>query len=442
MESKKDIFKALFREFRRCDIPNVIPRGSVLPDWCLEASPAGGPIPPIAVSIIGPRRSGKTYRMFQVMDQLCRRTVAPMSRQRLLYINFEDDRLLPMKGTDLDSLLDAFYELDPDNAEQDVALFLDEIHRVEGWEPFIHRLLERPRIRVFLTGPTSRLRSNPLNVPSACRSFCLDLAPLDFHEYLTFKGVSLKEESDLPALKYRVRFLLEEYLIYGGFPEVALSGLSSKLKVLRDYYDLIVYKDIVEGFGIRNVSLLKELIKHLVSHVGSAVSLNAFYRGLLPAHRVSRDTVLEYVSYLERTDLVRFIPMFSSSDNAQRVNPKRVFTLDNGLRNAVSFLLAEDEERLAKNLVFQALDKPNRQIFYWRDGGGSVDFVTREDKEFLGINVAYGREPDPAGMRSLLALRGAAGRRETDLTVITKDTERTENGISFVPLWKWLLESS
>jgi len=149
--------------------------------------------------------------------------------------------------------------------------------------------------------------------------------------------------------------------------------------------------------------------------------------------------VLEYVSYLERTDLVRFVPMFSSSDKAQRVNPKRVFTLDNGLRNAVSFLLAEDEERLAKNLVFQALDKPNRQIFYWRDGGGSVDFVTREDKEFLGINVAYGREPDPAGMRSLLALRGAAGRRETDLTVITKDTEKTESGIGFVPLWKWLL---
>ena len=442
MESKKDIFKALIREFRSSDVPKVIPREQELPDWCLEAAPAGSPAPSsMAVSITGPRRSGKTYRLFQIMEQLCRRPVAPLPPHRILYINFEDDRLLPMKGADLDLLLDAFYELDPENAEQDVALFLDEIHHVEDWDKFVRRLLEEPLVRVFLTGSSARLRSGLLMVPPRCRAFSLELMPLSFREYLAFKGVSTKGESDVPALKYKVRFLLDEYLIYGGFPEVALSELSAKLKVLRDYFDLVVYKDMVEGFGIRNVALLKDLIKHLVSNVGSAVSLNAFYQGLLPSHRVSRDTVLEYVSYLERMDLVRLIPIFSPSDKAQLVNPKRVFTLDNGLRNAVSFRLAEDEERLAKNLVFQALNKPGRQIFYWKDGG-SVDFVTGEDKKLLGINVAYGSEPDPAGMNALMNLGRAASRRRANLSVITKDTEKTEMGIRFIPLWKWLLADS
>ena len=370
MESKKDIFKALIREFRSSDIPKVFPREPELPAWCLEATPAKRATPAVTVSIMGPRRSGKTYRLFQIMEQLRLRSVAPLPTTRLLYIDFEDERLLPIKGPDLALLLDAFYELDPDSAEQDVALFLDEVHNVEGWEEFVLKLLEEPRFRIFITGSSARIQPGSLAAPAPDSAYSLELTPLSFREYLAFKGVSTNGESDMAALKYKIRLLFQEYLIYGGFPEVVVADLSAKLKVLKNYFDLVVYKDMVDGFGIRNVPLLKNLIKHLVSRVGSAVSLNAFHQGLLPSHRVSRDTVLEYVSYLERMDLVRLIPMFSSSDKARRVNPKRVFTLDNGLRNAVSFLFAEDEERLAKNLVFQALNKPGRQIFYWREGGG------------------------------------------------------------------------
>lgn len=443
MESTKDIFKALIREFQRSGLRKVIPREDRVPDWCFEVATEGKPwpAPSVAVMITGPRRSGKTSFLYQLMERFCGQTEPPMPLTRLLYVNFEDDRLLPLKGTDLDALLDAFYELDPDNADRDVAVFLDEVHRVEGWADFVRRLLDRAGIHVFVTGFSSDLpgRSVVKGIPG--RTYSLKLPPLNFREYLAFKGIPLADPLDPGGLKYKIRFLLDEYLIFGGFPEVVLADLSDKLKVLKDQLDLLVYKDMVEGFGIRNIALLKALIKHLVSNVGSTVSLNAFYLEHLAGHRASRDTVLEYVSYLERMDLISLVPVFSDSEKAQRVNPRRVFCLDNGFRNAISFRLAEDEERLARNLIFQTIDRSGRPVFFWKNGG-CVDFVIREDARLLGINVVYGREPDPAATSALLALRHVAGKRETDLKIITRDTEMAENGIKHILLWKWLLEEA
>jgi predicted AAA+ superfamily ATPase len=274
------------------------------------------------------------------------------------------------------------------------------------------------------------------SVPGRTLSF--RLLPLSFGEYLAFKGIDLTQDSVTSELKYKIRFLLDEYLIFGGFPEVVLSDISAKFRILKDYFDIIVYKDMVERYAIRNIGLLKGLIKHLVTHVGSAVSLNAYYLGLRPDRRVSRDTIMEYVSYLEQSDLISLVPQFSDSEKVRQVNPRRVFCLDNGLRNAVSFRLAEDEERLAKNIVFQMLKNAGEPVFYWKDKG-EVDFVTNGAGKLRGIIVSYGRALDPSVVKPLLALRCAAGNRDMDLAVLTKDTEKTEAGINFVPLWKWLL---
>ena len=335
-------------------------------------------------------------------------------------------------------LLDAYFELYPDNREQCVAIFLDEIHNVEGWDLFVRRLLDKQNFRVFITGSSSKPYTQSLAgyIPGRILSF--QLLPLSFGEYLAFRGVVLADDSATSSERYKIRYLLDEYLIYGGYPEVVLSELSAKLRILKDYYDILVYKDMVECFAIRNVGLLKGLLKHLVTHVGSAVSLNAYYLGLLPKGRVSRETIMEYVSYLEQKDIISLVPLFSDSEKARQVNPRRVFCLDNGLRNAVSFQLAEDEERLAKNVVFQKLKRTGEQVYYWKDKG-EVDFVARGDGKLCGINVSYGRKLDTSATKPLLELKRAAGKRATDLTVITKDTEKTDAGINFVPLWKWLL---
>ena len=441
METRKDIFKALIREFHATPPPRVIRRDLRLPEWCLQAVPdaRSSPMPALAVMITGPRRAGKTQYLFQVLDGLCSRAESPLPRTRAIYINFEDDRLLPLEASDLASLIDAYFELYPDNRDREVAVFLDEVHHVEGWDLFVRRLLERRNLRIFITGSSSRLYSESLlgAVPGRVLSF--RLLPLSFGEYLTFKGVEAGPDPVLSGDRYLIRFLLDEYLVFGGFPEVVLSELSSKLRILRDYFDIVIYKDMVERFAIRNVALLKKLVKHLMSRIGSAVSFNAFFLGLRSGARVSRETVMEYVSYLVQKDLISLVPLFSDSEKARQVNPRRVFCLDNGLRNAVSFQLAEDEERLAKNLVFQKLKRAGDEVFYWKDRG-EVDFVTCGDRRLRGINVSYGRELDASASKPLLEFRRAAGRRETELAVVTKDTEKVEAGVRFIPLWKWLLD--
>ena len=441
MESKKEIFKVLIKEFHGGTPPRVIKRDLRLPGWCLETAQDGGsvPLPAQAVNITGPRWAGKTYYLYQLMENLGGRSESPIPRTRVIYINFADDRLLPLEASELSLLLDAYFELYPDNREQCVAIFLDEIHNVEGWDLFVRRLLDKQNFRVFITGSSSKPSTQSLAgyIPGRVLSF--PLLPLSFGEYLAFRGVVPADDYATSSERYNIRYLLDEYLIFGGFPEVVLSELSAKLRILKDYYDILVYKDMVECFAIRNVGLLKGLLKHLITHVGSAVSLNAYYLGLLPKGRVSRETVMEYVSYLEQKDIISLVPLFSDSEKARQVNPRRVFCLDNGLRNAVSFQLAEDEERLAKNVVFQKLKRTGEQVYYWKDKG-EVDFVSRGDGKLCGINVSYGRELDPSVMKPLLELKRAAGKRDTDLAVITKDTDKIEDGVKYIPLWKWLLK--
>jgi predicted AAA+ superfamily ATPase len=440
MESKKEIFKVLIKEFHGGTPPRVIKRDLRLPGWCLETAQDRGsvPLPAQAVNITGPRWAGKTYYLYQLMENLGIRSESPIPRTRVLYINFADDRLLPLEASELSLLLDAYFELYPDNREQCVAIFLDEIHNVEGWDLFVRRLLDKQNFRVFITGSSSKPYTQSLAGYIPGRALSFQLLPLSFGEYLAFRGVVLADDSTTSSERYNIRYLLDEYLIYGGYPEVVLSELSAKLRIIKDYYDILVYKDMVECFAIRNVGLLKGLLKHLVTHMGSAVSLNAYYLGLLPKGRVSRETIMEYVSYLEQKDIISLVPLFSDSEKARQVNPRRVFCVDNGLRNAVSFQLAEDEERLAKNVVFQKLKRTGEQVYYWKDKG-EVDFVTRGDGKFCGITVSYGRKLDPSATKPLLELKRAAGKRDTDLTVITKDTEKAEAGVKYIPLWKWLL---
>lgn len=440
MESIKDTFKDLIREFHNSVPPMVKPRELRLPGWCLESPPVGHPprSSAQAVVITGPRRSGKTFFLYQLMQQLCEKADPPLSKDRLLYIDLQDDRLFPLEASDLSALFEAYFELHPENAAKGAAFFLDEVHCVDGWDLFVRNLLNNNELRIFITCSTSRFGDLCL-AASVPRHFVpFKLMPLSFREYIAFKGVSAENENDVFGMRHMIHFLLDEYLIYGGYPEVAFSELPAKLKVLRTYYDILIYKDMVGGFAIRNIRLLKGLIKYLFTRVGSTVSLHGYYLGLLGGSHVSRDTLLEYVSYLEKEDLISLVPVLSDSLGAKNVNPRKVFCLDNGLRNAVSFRLTQDDERLAQNVVFQELKRGGKQIYYWKDRG-HVDFVAMEDKKLMGINVSYGREVDPSKVNALLALSRALGRREADLSVITKDIEKVDRGVRCIPLWKWLL---
>lgn len=423
---KKELFKYLIKEFHESKLPEIYPRA-------LEIQETRK-----IVSLIGARRIGKTSYFFQMVGEL----EASVGRERILYINFEDERILPLDVKDLDSILEAYYELYPENVDRELHLFFDEVQNVPGWEVYVRRLYERGDLKLFLTGSSSKMLSQELATSLRGRTLSFYLYPLDFREYLAFRGVEPVRDFEYSKQRFELKKLFEEYLYEGGFPEVVLEAPELRKKILHDYFEMMIYRDLVERFSIRNTTLLKALTKYLVTNIGNPFSVTSYYKAIKQNQEVSKGTLLEYLSHLEDISLVYFLPLFSYSLKAQAINPKKVYCLDNGLRNAVSFTFSKDEGRLAENLVFLELMRREKEVYFWKNGG-EVDFVVKEeDNSLTAINVTYS---DSIAEREVGALKKFSEEEEfasriNELILLTKDTEKTENGITYIPLWKWMLE--
>lgn len=423
---KKELFKYLIKEFHERKLPEIYPRAFEIPETRK------------IVSLIGARRIGKTSYFFQVIGEL----EASVGRERILYINFEDERILPLDVKDLNSILEAYYELYPENVDRELYLFFDEVQNVPGWEIFVRRLYDRGDLKIFLTGSSSKMLSKELATSLRGRTLTFYLHPLNFREYLTFKGIELVRDFEYSKQRFELKKLFEEYLYEGGFPEVVLEAPELRKKILQDYFEMMIYRDLVERFSVRNTGLLKALTKYLVTNIGTLFSVTSYYKAIKQEQEVSKGTLLEYLSHLEDISLVYFLPLFSYSLKAQAINPKKVYCLDNGLRNSISFTFSKDEGRLAENLVFLELMRREKEVYYWKNGG-EVDFVIKEENNSLiAINVTYS---DSLAEREISALKKFSKEDEIsprikELILLTKDTEKTENGITYIPLWKWMLE--
>ncbi len=423
MEDKKEIFKILIKEFHESKIPIAIKRD-------LQIPPKSNKI----ITIVGPRRVGKTFYFYQLINDLKGKT----PYDRIFYVSFEDDRILPLSFRDLDAFLEAYFELYPDNKDRNLFLFLDEIQNIEGWETFVRRIYDKENVNIYITGSSSRLLSREIATSLRGRTLCYKIFPLSFKEFLRFKGIEVKPDFAYSKVRYKIKYFLREYINTGGFPEVVLAREELRAPILKNYHDLIIYRDLVERFSIRNIQLLKDIIKFLITNVANTFSINAYYHSLLPHYHISRETILEYLSYLGEVELIHFVPIFSYSLKVQQVNPKKIYTIDNGLRNAVSFRFSQDEGRLVENLVFQQLLRLGLDVYYWKKKG-EVDFVIKENGDLTAINVSYGRVLDKREINGLLEFKNTYKKHVRDLIIITNDLEKNQDGIKYIPLWKWLI---
>ena len=142
--NKKEAFKLAIREFHERSLPDLVERELSVP---LDAEKV--------VTLYGPRRVGKTYYLYQRINSL----IPIHGKERIIFINLEDERLLPLDVKDMRLLIEAYYELYPENREKLAYLFLDEIQVVKGWETFVRRLDESRNFRIFITGSSARLLS-------------------------------------------------------------------------------------------------------------------------------------------------------------------------------------------------------------------------------------------------------------------------------------------
>jgi hypothetical protein len=432
MENKKDIFKLLIKEFQELKLPEIKERDLKLPENTNKI-----------ITISGPRRVGKTYYFYQLIQNF--KEKIPI--ERIVYINFEDDRLFPLKLEDLNTLIEAYFELYPENKNKEIYLFFDEIQNIKNWELFVRRIYDKEKVKIFITGSSSKLLSREIATSLRGRTLNYELYPLSFKEFLLFKNVKIDKNFIYTARRFQVKKLFEEYLVFGGFPEVVLEKENLKLALLKNYYDLTIYRDLVERFSVRNLDFLKLLIKYLLTNISNLFSGNAFYRSLEKSLKPARETFLEYLSYLEEIELIFFVPLFSYSLKVQQVNPKKIYAIDNGLRNAVSFIFSQDYGRLLENLVFIELKRRGNEVYYYK-GKRECDFLIKKgSKIFQAIQVVENLNKENME-REIEGLTEAMEKFNLNQGfILTKDDEREIKvklkkkivKIKTIPIWNWLL---
>lgn len=436
---KKEDVQALI-ELKQADMPFDIRRRA-------ESLPVDEPS---IITIPGVRRCGKSTRMELVINDLLEQGI---SRERILWIGFDDERFAQMTVSDLDLILDAYRELHPEIPLKDVWMFFDELPLVKGWELFVLRVYKSYCKHIYICGSNAHTLSKEMK--SELRGWPIEFEtyPLSFAEYCDFKG--LKRSSRLEAERARIRLGFEDYIRMGGMPEVVLmASRSLQYRKLQSYFDTMLLKDFIEHFGVKQPQVLRFFLKRVMAGLSNPISVNAIY-GEIKAQgmKIAKDELYNWLAWACDIYLFQKVHKFSRSLARQEAAQAKYYVIDNGLRNAVIPLQSDDRGKQLENAVFLELLRRcegSNSITYYQDRG-ECDFVIGDEEQVRQlIQVTWtmqGDSPEEKSTRKreIAGLLDAAEALNCqDLTIVTsyESDEITERGrlIHVVPAWRFLLE--
>src|SRR3989344_9260351 len=304
---------------------------------------------------------------------------------RNFLIKFEEKKL---EKKSLDEIYQTYRE--QMNLDEQAYIFFDEIHRKKGWESWIRKKYDlKTKDKFVLSSSSSYLLRKEYATLLTGRNLTFEVYPLSFEEFLAFKEIALQKERlkkgvISEATKMRLMKNFKEYLFLGGFPEILLKQKHFQMRILEQYFDDILYKDIVDRYAL-NSQKAKDLALFFMTSFTSLYSL----RNLRNSLNLSYDTIKDYLSYYIEAHLFFVVDHFSYSFKEQKTLPSKIYCIDNGLRNAVSFKFSKDEGKLAENIVFIELRRRKNTPYYWKNKG-EVDFVIKErDQSLTAINISF-----------------------------------------------------
>jgi len=392
------------------------------------------------ITVTGPRRAGKSFLMRQMGAELMSQGV---KKENLLYANFEDPRFTSLDTKLMDEIFSTYKEFLAPKGE--FYLFLDEIQEIEQWEKWVRMMHELKKAKLVIFGSNAKLLSRELGTLLTGRHLDLSVFPLSFKEFLGFNGIQKLDKLSLVAHEADIKGLLRKYVEWGSFPEVALS--EQKKEILLNYFEDLVTKDLLRRFKIRKPQAMKSLIKYYLSNVGNLTTFSSTEKFL----KISADTVEKFSGYFEDVYLIFFLKRFSFKVREQEKSPRKVYSIDTGLCNAVGFRFSENIGKLVENIVFLELRRrqalhPEMEMYYWKDEHHrEVDFVVKQGKN-VGelIQVCWNLNDPKTKNREIRSLAKAMDElNKNEATIITEEYEAVEDvkgkKITYAPLWRWLL---
>jgi uncharacterized protein len=378
----------------------------------------------------GQRRAGKTFFLYSMMHDSIKKGT---SIESILYINFEDERLIELDVSDLDIILESYKEL----FTHVPILFFDEIQNISGWQKFARRMADTG-YRTYITGSNAQMLSSEMASTLGGRFLIMEIETLTFTEYLLFNGIQIPGYVEFSTGRFEIQRMFENYFSFGGFPE--LLKFADKKEYLSNLFQKVFLGDIITRHQVRNPFALRLLIKKIAESTMDEVSFNRI-RNIITSTgiQVGTATVIEYLNYMKDSFLINEILNYNAKISS-RESKKKYYFGDNGL---LSLFLFEPEAFQLETLVFNVLRRRNGpQVFYLRNGY-EVDFYI--PGEAL-IQVCYRFQEYETRKREISALLKAIEKFPvSSLTIITFSHEETitegNYKISVIPAWKWVLRN-
>lgn len=391
------------------------------------------------ISLTGPRRCGKTFYFYLLINRL----LLDIPVDQIIYINFEDERM-DIHSQELHLILDAHYELYPENYNKEIFVFFDEIQNIDGWEAFVRRLYDTSECHIFITGSSAKMLGKEIASSLRGRNLIYQMFPLSFKEYCQFQEIDIGDVYSTPG-KAQLRSQLQAYLKKGGYPEVLQLPEELVQKTLQSYFDVMLFRDIVERYNVSNTLVLKQFIKKLMNTISSEFSIHKFYNELKSQGiSISKNTVYEYLEYATDCFLLFLLFPHDPSLVRQQTRSKKIYAVDTGLINAITYRFSQDQGKLLENAVFLELLRREMPLFYYKNQF-ECDFITQQEeaiKEAYQVSLTVSQKA--TRQREIRALQKTMDKFNlSEGCIITLDEEEdievNNKRITIQPAWKWFL---
>lgn len=426
---RKEIIKNLITDFHKGSTPSAKQRLLEIPVNSKKI-----------IALTGVRRSGKTYHLYNAVSRLIKQKI---NLKNILYFNFEDERI-DKNSFVLNNIIESYQELYPDINLDNCYFLFDEIQNINGWEKFVRRIYEQISKNIFITGSNSKLLSREISTSLRGRSINYEIYPLNFEEYLNFLDIEINLNSTRSISK--IINTLEKFLVNGGFPELILLDSEIKYKVLQEYFNVMIFRDLIERYDITQTAILKYFCKRVISNSSKEFSVNKIYNEIKSqGYKISKDTIYEFQNYVEAIYLAIFIPKYSHSIVKQEFSKKKVYSIDTGLAASIDAFFLKNKGSVLENLVFLELIKAGKKVLYYSNNF-ECDFLLIENEQVCeAIQVCFDINSDDTKNREEKGLINAC--KEFKLKrglILTIDDENkyTVDGITIeiMPVYKYILQ--
>lgn len=388
-------------------------------------------VPEIKI-IEGARRVGKSTLMYQLIKGVLQ------SGKKVLYVNFEDEILNRYSLSEIVYEYDEYGKID--------YLFVDEVQVCKEWVQFIRSTYDRKKFKqIWISGSNASLIKEDYATLLTGRNLPIHVFPLSFAEFLFFKGIDLKKTTIFRDTVVKLLKLFDEYMEFGAFPAV-VTRTALKKEILLAYFEDFIYKDIVARHTV-NPHKLKELAIYLATHSAKIFS----YRNIAKALNFHPATILDYFGYLQDAFLFKELYKYDYSLKTQISHDKKVYCLDTGLANCVSFRFSQDKGRILENIVFNALHSRGKELYFHKNKY-ECDFIIKHELQIISaIQVCVGLEETETKTREFNGLLEAMQcyglnvgfiltYNETDEEIVTRNDIKYK--IIIMPVWRWLLQNT